>query len=125
MSLAGLTTLVSQVTEPSYVLLQSTSILLSLPVALLGLRSHPSDCAWADEAPKNEIINRTEALSGLFRVIGAMSEPPLCPCRPLIGAVVSNFLQKQIKLPERIVFSHCDTGKFARRLAMPFGFNAT
>ena len=41
-SLAGLTTLVSQVTEPSSEVTQSASILLSLPVALPGPRSHPS-----------------------------------------------------------------------------------
>ena len=61
-SLAGLTTLVSQVTEPSSALMQSASILLSLPVALPGPRSHPSVCAWAEEAPNTDIINRTEVL---------------------------------------------------------------
>ena len=61
-SLAGLTTLVSQVTEPSSALMQSASILLSLPVALPGPRNHPSIYAWAEAAPNTDIINRTEAL---------------------------------------------------------------
>ena len=58
MSLAVLTTLVLQVTEPSSALVQSASILLSLPVALPGPRSHPSVCALAYEAPDIDIINR-------------------------------------------------------------------
>ena len=62
MSLAGLTTLVSQVTEPSSALMQSASILLSLPVALPGPCSHPSVCALAEEAPNTDILNRIEAL---------------------------------------------------------------
>ena len=61
-SLAGLTTLVSQVTEPSSALMQSASILLSLRVALTGHRSHPSVCAWDEEVPNIDIINRKEAL---------------------------------------------------------------
>ena len=62
MSLAGLTTLVSQLTEPSSAWMQSASIVLSLPVALPYPRSHPSVCAWAEAAPNTDIIIRTEAL---------------------------------------------------------------
>ena len=61
-SLAGLITLVSQVTEPSTASMQSASIVLSLPVALPGPRSHPSVYAWAEAAPNTDIINKTEAL---------------------------------------------------------------
>ena len=60
-SLTGLTTLVSQVKEPSSALMQSASILL-WPWRYPVPRSHPSVCAWAEAAPNTDIINRTEAL---------------------------------------------------------------
>ena len=80
MLLAGLTTLVSQVIEPSSAVTQFVaSILLSLPVALPGPLSQPSVWARADEAPHTDIVKQKEALRSCVGVIGAMSEPPLCP----------------------------------------------
>ena len=80
MLLAGLTTLVSQVIEPSSAVMQFVaSIVLSLPVALPGPRSQPSVWASADDAPHTDIIKQKEALRSCVGVIGAMSEPPLCP----------------------------------------------
>ena len=108
MLLAGLTTLVSQVIDPSSAVMQFVaSILLSLPVALPGPRSQPSVWARADDAPHTNIVNRKEVLRSFVGVIETMSEPPLCLRRPLLGAVVSNFLQKQIKLSKRIVLGCC------------------
>ena len=77
--LLGLTTLVSQVIDPSSAVTQFVaSILLSLPVALPGPRSQPSVWARAEDAPHTDIVNKKVALRSCVGVIGAMSEPPLC-----------------------------------------------
>ena len=74
MLLAGLTTLVSHVIEPSSAVMQFVaSIVLSLPVALPGPRSQPSVWASADDAPHTDIIKQKEALKICVGVIGAMS----------------------------------------------------